>query len=223
MSKFDNIRTKIRKNEKRIHVSYIFLFLLCVFTANLYVKDFNKKLSKKDNDLENSIHLNDRMEYILSMKENELKKSNHLNERIDSLPYGCPLENIIITSEFGWRNNPIDNTRKKHKGIDLLTSSQHEEVFSTADGVISFVGVGEKYGNYIIIKHCMGYKTLYAHLEKFYVQVGDNVKIKDTIALSGTTGESTGHHLHYEIIENGINKDPIDYFHFCSTDHYIDI
>lgn len=100
-----------------------------------------------------------------------------------------------------------------HSGLDF-TADRGTEVYATGDGVV--VKVESKrwgYGKSIIIDHGFGYKTLYAHLSKFEVKEGQKIKRGELIGLIGSTGKSTGPHLHYEVIKDGVKVNPIGYFH----------
>ncbi len=114
---------------------------------------------------------------------------------------------------FGWRLDPIYKTRRKHTGMDF-TADRGTDVYATGDGVVEAI---EKkrwgYGKSIIINHGYGYKTRYAHLNDFNVKVGQKVKRGELIGFVGSTGKSTGPHLHYEVIVNGEKVNPIGYYH----------
>lgn len=112
-----------------------------------------------------------------------------------------------ITSPFGPRWGTI------HKGIDIAASGVNgKDIVASEDGVVEKASYGSKgYGNHIIIKHSGKYSTLYAHCQSLCVQVGQKVKKGDVIAKVGSTGDSTGPHLHFEIRENGIQVNPKNY------------
>ncbi len=117
------------------------------------------------------------------------------------------LRDYVITSPFGLRKHPITGKESSHLGIDI--ACRLEKVYSYDDGKVIYLGDMGKtgYGKYAIIQHnpC---KTLYAHLDKFLALPGEPVKRKQPIAISGTSGSSTGYHLHFEIIVNGKRVDP---------------
>lgn len=114
---------------------------------------------------------------------------------------------------FGWRVHPILKVRKFHSGLDL-GCPRNTEVIAPADGVVRYVrnGWNGGYGNEVVINHGMGYQTRFAHLNKALVKVGDHVSRGDKIALSGSTGRSTGPHLHYEVIYKNKTVNPQNYF-----------
>lgn len=117
------------------------------------------------------------------------------------IPNGSPLEGISkTTSKFGYRIHPVTKKRQFHRGIDLK-AAMRTSVYATADGIVKFVQPKNKgaFGRVIIISHNYGFETVYAHLQKTKVKVGDIIRKGDLIALSGNSGKSTGPHLHYEI------------------------
>ncbi|QOR34268.1 peptidoglycan DD-metalloendopeptidase family protein [Clostridium sp. 'deep sea'] len=116
----------------------------------------------------------------------------------------------IITSPFGYRRSPFGIGRDYHYGIDIGVG-YNTAIKSTAPGTIITAKYSYGYGYHIIVNHGMGFKTLYAHLSKFKVQVGDKVEKGDIIAYSGNSGRSTGAHLHYEVRYNNQRKNPINY------------
>ena len=118
-----------------------------------------------------------------------------------------PLKKINVTSAYGWRNNPIDGKREFHKGVDL-SGNIGDEIFSVAGGEVLLSQFSSTYGNYLIIEHSNGIKTLYAHCETLHKAVGEKVVAGEVIALLGSTGRSTAPHLHYEVILNGQNINP---------------
>ena len=116
-------------------------------------------------------------------------------------------------SGFGYRIDPIYKTRQMHTGMDF-TADRGTEVYATGDGVVELVERKRwGYGKSIIINHGFGYKTLYAHLHDFEVRQGQKIKRGELIGQIGSTGRSTGPHLHYEVIVNGKKVNPIGYYH----------
>lgn len=121
-----------------------------------------------------------------------------------------PLESYKeISSPFGERIHPITGKLSFHKGIDI-PAPENTNILSCDDGIITFSGVMNGYGNVVKIKHFDGKETLYAHNNLNIVEKGDVVKAGDVIAKVGTTGNSTGNHLHFETIVNNENINPID-------------
>ena len=109
------------------------------------------------------------------------------------------------------RTHPIYKIPKFHYGIDF-TAPKGTEIYVTGDGTVKEVRVSKTYGRMIVVDHGFGVKTLYAHLSKFDVKVGNKVKRGDVIGYVGNTGQSAGDHLHYEVMVNGKKVNPINYF-----------
>ncbi len=135
---------------------------------------------------------------------------NHINSfyyLINEIPLGSPLDSIEITSMYGWRWG------RKHRGIDL-NGTYRDSVHVTANGVVKECGWMYGYGKCVVVDHLNGYTTLYAHLRKICVKKNENVYKDQVIGIVGTTGFSTGTHLHYEIKHLGDSKDPYFYIKF---------
>lgn len=114
------------------------------------------------------------------------------------------------TSHYGWRKDPIRKTRSWHGGVDIA-GGYGAPIISTNDGVVVFSGYRYKYGIMVEIRHANGYATRYAHLQKATAQDGQTVKTGDLIGLMGSTGRSTGPHLHYEVLVNDIKVNPFQF------------
>ena len=116
-------------------------------------------------------------------------------------------------SGFGFRIDPVYKTRRMHTGMDF-TAPRGTDVYATGDGVVELVERKRwGYGKSIVINHGFGYKTRYAHLSAFKVKQGQKIKRGELIGLIGSSGKSTGPHLHYEVIQNGKKVNPIGYYH----------
>ena len=111
--------------------------------------------------------------------------------------------NGIITSHFG----DIDERNSHHKGMDIAVNTG-TNVLSAASGIVEEAAYSQSYGWYVKIRHYGGYETLYAHNSSVCVEKGDYIKKGETIALSGSTGDSTGPHVHFEVIKNKNYIDP---------------
>ncbi|ANS76464.1 hypothetical protein AWM70_19360 [Paenibacillus yonginensis] len=120
-----------------------------------------------------------------------------------SYMFAWPVSSPTITSPFGTRWGDM------HKGIDVVSSNH--TIRAAADGKVTFTGVKTGYGNCIVIKHANGYETLYGHLSKISVSNGETVSQGDKIGVMGSTGRSTGTHLHFEIHKNGELQSPTKY------------
>ena len=128
-----------------------------------------------------------------------------------NVPMGYPLEEYVISTEFNPDGNAAISDGRVHKGVDLSTRSQIVPINATAAGTVVEATYHDDYGYYVKIDHGNGFTTLYAHNSENLVEVGDTVKKGDVIAMTGSTGMSTGVHCHYEIQLNGIYQNPKDY------------
>jgi murein DD-endopeptidase MepM/ murein hydrolase activator NlpD len=124
-------------------------------------------------------------------------------------PAGMPAPGYI-SSGYGGRNDPFGRGRSHHLGIDI-DANTGDPVSASAEGVVSFSGVKNGYGNVVEIDHGNGYTTLYAHNSVLMVKVGDVVRAGQQIAKVGSTGRSTGSHLHFEVKLNGQQVNPRQY------------
>ena len=123
-----------------------------------------------------------------------------------STPMGWPTKGWL-SSNFGRRIHPISGMRDFHTGLDI-SARPGTKIKVTADGIVSFSGRSGANGNLVAIEHGFGYTTYYAHNKKNLVTVGQVVKRGDDIALIGSTGSSTGPHIHYEVWKEGKNINP---------------
>jgi len=163
--------------------------------------------------------------YVQSESFDELiAYASEKEEMLGSIPAIQPLSNKDLkrtASGFGYRIHPIYKISKFHSGMDF-TAPTGTEVYSTGNGVISTVkSARRELGNHIIVDHGFGYQTVYAHLDKFNVRVGQKVKRGDVIGYVGSTGLSTAPHLHYEVLVNGKHVDPaLYYFNDLTPEEY---
>ncbi len=144
--------------------------------------------------------------YDLSYLQFLEERADYLHTSIRGIPLGYPVYGRI-TSHIGWRKNPFGSGYEFHSGIDI-TAPQGSKVRATADGVVVFAGWYGDYGKTVIIRHPSGYLTLYGHLSKIDVKEGQRVKAGDVVGRVGSTGRSTGPHLHYEVIKDNKPIDP---------------
>lgn len=121
-------------------------------------------------------------------------------------PAGWPVAGRV-SSAYGGREHPTSGAPQFHTGIDLSVP-QGTRVQGTADGIVSFSGFTQGSGNAVVVEHGHGFSTVYAHNSRNLVRVGDRVKRGDAIAISGSTGISTGPHVHYEIWKGGRHVNP---------------
>jgi murein DD-endopeptidase MepM/ murein hydrolase activator NlpD len=131
----------------------------------------------------------------------------------DGFIAGRPVEDAWIASRFGQRPDPITGRIVFHGGIDFTTGKSGAEINTVAAGVITWSGPRSGYGLMVEVNHGNGFTTRYAHSEKLFVDVGDIVMKGQNIALVGSTGRSTGPHVHFEVYKNGRVVDPAAYIH----------
>jgi murein DD-endopeptidase MepM/ murein hydrolase activator NlpD len=125
-------------------------------------------------------------------------------------PSGQVAEYGLLSSKFGKRIDPFTGKWEQHKGIDIA-GKEGADIMALGDGVVIWSGERPGYGNLVEIDHGRGYITRYGHNEKLLVKAGDTVRKGQTIALMGSTGRSTGTHVHIEVVQNGEQVDPAGY------------
>ena len=126
------------------------------------------------------------------------------------VPGGRPVESGYISSLYGQRTDPFDGNQATHTGLDFAGAAG-TRVLAVADGIVSHAGPDGGYGRLIEITHGNGYVTRYAHNAKLLVSAGETVKRGDAIALMGSTGRSTGTHLHFEVLRDGRSVNPLSF------------
>jgi len=141
--------------------------------------------------------------------ENMQKDIDELYKTLKSSPIGMPLSGPV-NSGYGYRKDPFNSKSAFHPGIDI-DAKFRQPVKATADGIVKRAGWYHSYGKSVIIDHKLGYETLYGHLSIIKIKKGQSVKAGDIIGLAGSTGRSSGTHLHYEIINDGKRENPQKY------------
>lgn len=133
--------------------------------------------------------------------------TKHVEDKLLFFPLGLPSDGEQ-TSGFGYRRDPLmPDSLESHFGLDFR-GNMGDSIRTTADGVVRLAGFNGGYGNCVIITHSNGYETLYGHMSKILVKEGDRVQSSDKIGLVGSTGRSTGPHVHYEVLYNGMKINP---------------
>ncbi|MEO9492058.1 MAG: M23 family metallopeptidase [Marinomonas sp.] len=127
-----------------------------------------------------------------------------------AIPSAMPLKMAKVTSGYGMRNHPVLGRRRNHKGVDLAAPTG-TPIYATADGMVAKAFWFSSYGLYIRIDHGAKLETRYAHMSKLAVAAGEYVRKGDVIGYVGSTGRSTGPHLHYEVRIDGVAVNPIPY------------
>jgi murein DD-endopeptidase MepM/ murein hydrolase activator NlpD len=187
ISELDN-RLKIHKLKSNHQL------VIAINKMSRYLKKYSKEL--------NSMSLKDKLEI--------LRKINNAVERI---PLTNPLAQYKVTDRYRMRAGSFLKKGKMHSGIDLA-ASKSSDIFTSAAGIVKYAGGMNGYGNIVIIEHGKNISTCYAHLQKIAVRKGNRVLLGEKIGIQGSTGQSTGDHLHYEIrlSNKPINPDAIKRF-----------
>ena len=134
--------------------------------------------------------------------------NNYISENTNE--FFWPVLSTEITSKYGKRVHPISNKEKIHNGIDIKAVTG-AAVMSSVDGTVTYAGRNGGYGNFIEVRRKDGLTVRYAHLNKINTVVGNNVKMGDKIGEVGSTGVSTGSHLHFEVLKDGNSVNPMDF------------
>lgn len=133
-----------------------------------------------------------------------------LLQALQRTPLGAPHKGPL-TSRFGKRPNPFTGRgAENHGGLDIKGKTG-DDIRVTANGKVTFAGVQNGYGNVVKVKHGNGYETVYGHLSRIDVKAGQTIEAGHVVGLLGSTGRSTGPHLHYEVVRNGERLDPENY------------
>ncbi|MBT3989384.1 MAG: peptidoglycan DD-metalloendopeptidase family protein [Rhodospirillaceae bacterium] len=158
-----------------------------------------------------------RLKATLANLNSHLKQFGELQLLMKRLPIAAPLDYFTISSHYGKRRDPINKRWASHYGIDF-GGAKRTSVFVTAPGKVTYAGRKGKYGKLIEVDHGLGFKTRYGHLHKILVKRGQKVDYRTKIGLMGSTGRSTGPHLHYEITVKGKHQNP---WRFIKAGRYV--
>ncbi len=141
----------------------------------------------------------------------ELDQVNLLRIAATRLPFVVPVKSSYrLSSGYGWRRHPTTGRTRMHDGTDFA-AGYGTPIYSTADGVVTFAGWSSGYGRLVKIRHALGFETRYAHMQKIRAKVGQRVSRGDRIGDMGSSGRSTGPHVHYEIRIGGKSVNPMNY------------
>ncbi|HED18271.1 MAG TPA: M23 family metallopeptidase, partial [Gammaproteobacteria bacterium] len=156
------------------------------------------------NDMETQI--DDRARQLQVIE--DILSSRALNNAVS--PGGRPVSKGWLSSYYGKRTDPFNGRQAMHKGVDFA-GKLGSDIVATAEGVVTWAGKRYGYGQLVEINHGNGYSTRYGHCQQILVAVGDKVEPGQKIALMGSSGRSTGPHVHYEVLKNGRQVDPTRY------------
>ena len=173
--------------------------------------------SQHDTSLREAI---DQMSVELSNRENQLRVLEDLmmtrNLQKEVQPSGRPIIKGWLSSYYGMRTHPISGKREMHKGIDFA-SKMSDPIIAVAKGIVTFAGTKSGYGKVVDVNHGNGYITRYAHASRLLVSVGDTVEKGFQIAEIGSSGRSTGPHVHFEVLKNGRQVNPMKFIRSASN------
>jgi len=168
---------------------------------SLQVSDFISELEQL------SLEIEDRGEKLKAMESMLIDRA--LQDQ--TLPGGRPVSGGWISSAFGWRADPLNGKREFHEGVDFASKSG-SQVSAVGAGIVTWSGRRYGYGKMVEINHGNGYVTRYSHNKKNLVAVGEKVEKGQAVAVIGSTGRSTGPHVHFEVVHNGKQVNPKKFF-----------
>ena len=192
---------------------------LLIDTKTQEIAEYQQKIANAEAEADDYAQQLDEQEKLLEKIENQIaaeaaKKAQELEASggvvsASGFMWTCPSSHRI-TSYFGPRSQPTAGASTNHKGIDIGAASG-STIVASADGVVTTATYSSSAGNYIVISHGGGISTVYMHCSSLYVSVGTKVSQGQSIAAVGSTGYSTGPHLHFGVIKNGTYVNPLDY------------
>ena len=216
-AKLVTIQKEKQHLKKQVHLLDAKVAELNQTVAKLNITLLDKKqklheLSSQIEDLESILGMSSQ-EYTQILQENNLSKEV-VKEVFTLVPSGNPVDNFHISASFGWRMHPILHHKEFHPGIDLAAQGT-VPIKATANGIVIDARHSHSgYGNVVKIAHIFGFSTLYGHLRKILVKRGDYVQKGEVIGYMGSTGLSTGQHLHYEVRFDRKPLNPINFMHW---------
>ncbi len=153
----------------------------------------------------------------LGLLENRLSRWSALNAVLERLPITPPVDSFSISSRYGKRRDPFTKRKAFHGGVDLA-GVRRTRVRATSPGVVTYVGWKGPYGRMVEVSHGLGLRTRYGHLQKILVKRGQKVVFRQKIGLMGSSGRSTGSHVHYEVL---FDRKPLDPMKFLKAGKYV--
>lgn len=175
---------------------------------------YNKLKSNRDYYIalyEKQVAAEEKLQKELQAYLKELERQQNNKYVGGTFMWPVPLNFTRVSSQYGGRTSPITGKWEVHNGIDI-PASYGTNIYASNSGTVTIATSHWSYGNYIMINHGGGYATLYAHCSKLLVSKGDKVQKGDVIAKVGSTGSSTGNHLHFSLYENSAHTDPMKFF-----------
>ncbi len=179
------------------------------------ISEYNSEMSRLDNEIKEAIR---KANQSSGGSHNGGSNAGSMNSNVSASGWAWPMpyDGVYLTSYYGYRYHPLDGDWRYHSGIDVSMSDAYgKNIVATRAGTVILSSLesesGTGYGNYIIIDHGDGYTSLYGHCSALLVSQGQRVSRGQIIARVGSTGWSTGPHLHFEVRYNGETVDPLDY------------
>lgn len=172
------------------------------------------QIKELEEDLKFQTDLIASLEKEITDEQKAILKEHGITLGYDGSGFANPAPSYVrISSPFGWRSDPFTGYKAYHNGIDMA-AAEGTPIVAAFDGIVGEAGYNSSMGNYIYVEHGNGLRTIYLHASKLYVSKNDIVLKGDVIAAVGTTGRSTGPHLHFSVRLNGEYVDPTDYIKF---------
>lgn len=170
-----------------------------------------EQLKELEADLQYQTNLISSLEKEITEEQKEILRKNNMNLGYSSDGFAFPAPSYVaVTSEFGWRSDPFTGLKAYHNGVDLA-AAEGTPIVAAYDGIVGQASYNASMGNYIYLEHGDGLRTIYLHASKLYVSKDDVVHKGDVIGAVGTTGRSTGPHLHFSVRLNGEYVSPWNY------------
>lgn len=209
-------KTKLEKEETEIKLIKAKREQTTVVLQNTITlqESYAKKLSKQEQELKNKItEYKQEQARIEALIQQATNSSNNLDIQYTGgeMLWPVAISGTVITSTYGVREHPIQGVIKEHSGLDIGNATYGSPVVAAADGVVTYAGWLGGYGNCVMINHGNGLVTLYGHGQKIITELHKEVKKGDLIMEVGSTGNSTGPHLHFEVRVNGSCVNPLNY------------
>lgn len=209
-------KTKLEKEETEIKLIKAKREQTTVVLQNTITlqESYAKKLSKQEQELKNKItEYKQEQARIEALIQQATNRSNNLDIQYTGgeMLWPVAISGTVITSTYGVREHPIQGVIKEHSGLDIGNATYGSPVVAAADGVVTYAGWLGGYGNCVMLNHGNGLVTLYGHGQKIITELHKKVKKGDLIMEVGSTGNSTGPHLHFEVRVNGSCVNPLNY------------
>lgn len=177
------------------------------FNDNIQAVSYEMPVNTASNTVSTNV-----LESIVMKKtiDKNLASLNSLETFINAMPFSEPMQINYVSSKYGRRLDPFTKQPKEHHGVDVV-GPYLGKIYSPAPGKVVFAGLKGGYGKAVIVEHEYGIKTVYGHLNSYNVKAGDKVARGDVLGIQGSTGRSTGHHLHYEILKGRNRYSPLEF------------